>query len=178
MHEPRRATSQPDIHRVTARRTITDAQRRTRLATRHLLIPATRTDDIATIADSLVALHSTDPSTVYLSATARMEHPLIDAVSKALYDDRSVIRHHAMRRTLWVLTPHMARHAHAACTVALASAQSKRLVGMIEESGVATDGAAWAMTAKEEILSWLSAARVGRSLHAGRQTFGSHSQLA
>ena len=112
---------------MTARRKFTDAQRRARLATRHRLLPATRTDDVATIADSVVALHSTDPATVYLSAMARMKHPSIEAVSKALYDDRTVVRHHAMRRTLWVLTPQMARWAHAACTVAVATKQGKRL---------------------------------------------------
>ena len=111
-----------------ARRRITDEQRRARLALRQRLAPTTRTDDVVAITDSVVALHSTDPSTVYLSAVARMKHPSIEAVSAALYDERSIVRHHAMRRTLWVFTPTMARMAHAACTTALASAQWKRLV--------------------------------------------------
>ena len=54
---------------------------------------------------ALVALHSTDPVTVHLSAMVRMVHPSVAAVERALYDDRSVVRHHAMRRTLWVATP-------------------------------------------------------------------------
>ena len=107
---------------------------------RHRLLPSTRTDDVASIADSVVALHSTDPSTVYLSAMARMLDPSVEAVSNALYDDRTVVRHHAMRRTLWVFTPQMARWAHAACSVAVATAQWKRLAKMAEDSGVATDG--------------------------------------
>src|SRR6185295_2563623 len=82
------ADAQPrerDNPAVTARRKITDAQRRARLATRHRLLATARTDDVAAIADSVVALHSTDPATVYLSAMARMKHPSIEAVSKAIY---------------------------------------------------------------------------------------------
>ena len=49
-------------------RTVTADERRARLARRHRLLPEDRTDDVARIADDLVALHSTDPVTVYLSA--------------------------------------------------------------------------------------------------------------
>jgi len=61
-----------------------DDERRARLATRHLLLSGTRTDDIPEIADALVALHSTDPPTVYLSAMVRMEHPSTAAVEQVL----------------------------------------------------------------------------------------------
>ncbi len=47
-------------------------ERRARLARRHLLLPSLRTDDVAAIADAVVALHSTDPVTVHLSAMQRM----------------------------------------------------------------------------------------------------------
>ncbi len=131
-----RATSRPDNRMVTTRRTITAAQRRSRLAASHGLIPSAQTDDVAAIADSVVALHSTDPLTVYLSAMARMQRPSVEAVSTALYNDRTVVRHHAMRRTLWVCTPQTARWAHAACTTALAVTEWKRLAKMVEDSGV------------------------------------------
>ncbi|MEZ5207019.1 MAG: crosslink repair DNA glycosylase YcaQ family protein [Acidimicrobiales bacterium] len=90
-------------------RRITIAERRARLARRHRLLPSTRTDDVAEIADSLVALHSSDPASVYLSAMARMRHPSVTTVESALYETRSVVRFHAMRRTLWVATPEVAR---------------------------------------------------------------------
>jgi len=142
---------------VTARRKITIDERRARLAERHRLTTATKTDDIAAIADSVVALHSSDPATVYLSAVARMQHPEIEAVSAALYDHRTIVRHHAMRRTLWVFTPEVARIAHAACTTALADKQRALLIKMAEDSGVATDGAAWSEKAKAETLAALAA---------------------
>src|ERR1700712_2282233 len=104
---------------------IRTAARRARLAVRHRLLPHEHTDDVAAIADSVVALHSSDPVTVYLSATARMIHPSLEAVSAALYDDHSVIRHHAMRRTLWVMTPEVTRLAHAACTTGLVRGEWK-----------------------------------------------------
>jgi hypothetical protein len=37
----------------------------------------------------LVCLHATDPATVYLSAWARMTHPTIESVDRALYRDRN-----------------------------------------------------------------------------------------
>ena len=138
------------------------------MATRHRLLATARTDDVTAIADSLVALHSTDPATVYLSAMARMKHPSIEAVSKALYEDRTVVRHHAMRRTLWVFTPQMARWAHAACTVAVATTQWKRLAKMVEQSGVATDGAAWTTVAKAEILAALTSMGASTARQVGQ----------
>ena len=116
---------------------------------------AARCDDVAAISDSVVALHSSDPATVYLSTMARMADPTIDAVARALYQERTVVRHHAMRRTLWVLTPTMARRAHASCTAALAPIEWKRLARMVEDSKVASDGAAWISTAKADTLAAL-----------------------
>ena len=90
---------------MTPHRTVDDAERRARLAHRHLLLPDDRTDDLAALADALVVLHSSDPVTVYLSALVRMRTPSLAAVDRALYDERTLVRHHAMRRTLWVGTP-------------------------------------------------------------------------
>ncbi len=135
---------------------------------RHRLAPSARTDDVAAITDSVVALHSTDPATVYLSAMARMKHPSIEAISTALYDDRTVVRHHAMRRTLWVFTPTMARWAHASCTTALASAQWKRLAQMVEDSGIATDGAAWVAAARADTLAALASMGTATARQLGK----------
>lgn len=174
----RRATSMPNLgthnlggcdnRLVATRRKLTDEQRRSRLALRQRLASSTRTNDVAAITDSVVALHSTDPSTVYLSALARMKHPSIEAVAAALYDERTVVRHHAMRRTLWVFTPTMARWAHAACTTALASAQWKRLVQMVDDSGFADDGAAWVASARAETLAALAAMGTATARQLGK----------
>lgn len=154
---------------MTALRKITVGERRDRLAKRHRLTTATRTDDVAAIADSVVALHSTDPATVYLSAIARMQHPTIEAVSTAIYDDRTVVRHHAMRRTLWVFTPEVARIAHAACTASLAQTQRKLLARMVEDTGIATNGAAWSEGAKAETLAALASMGSATARQLGKQ---------
>ena len=90
---------------------------------RHLLVPATRVERVDQVADALVALHSSDPASVYLSAAMRMVDPSLDGVDNALYGERSVVRHHAMRRTLWVMTPEVARLVHAAFTLRIAAAE-------------------------------------------------------
>ena len=131
---------------------ITDEQRRVRLARRHLLLPDRRTDDVVAISDAMVALHSSDPASVYLSAWARMNHPSLTAVDGVLYDPPALIRHHAMRRTLWVMSPVVARLAHAACTTGLVRAQTTRTAGMIEQAGISEHGADWLAQAKRKVL--------------------------
>lgn len=127
-------------------------ERQARLAVRHRLLPGRRTDDLPALVEDLVALHSSDPVTVYLSALARMATPSIEAVSRALYDDRSLIRHHAMRRTLWVGTPETVRRLHAAATRALVPTERKRTCGMLAASGVA-DPESWLDGARDLVLS-------------------------
>ena len=89
-----------------------------------------------------MAVHSSDPATPYLSFVARMAHPSLDAVSDALYRDRALVRVHAMRRTLWVFTPEIARLAHAACTVSLARKEWDQLRRWVARSGI-DDPDAW-----------------------------------
>ncbi|MDN5747003.1 MAG: winged helix DNA-binding domain-containing protein [Pseudonocardia sp.] len=118
-------------------RHVSAAERRARLALRHRHLPSARTDDVVAITDGLVALHSTDPVTVYLSAAARMRTPALAPVDAALYDERSLIRHHAMRRTLWVFGHDAARLAHHGTTVAVARVQRRNTLAMLEAGGVA-----------------------------------------
>ncbi|MEO5899891.1 MAG: winged helix DNA-binding domain-containing protein [Ilumatobacteraceae bacterium] len=134
---------------------VTTAQRRARLAVRHRLVASEHTDDIAAIADSLVALHSSDPVTVYLSAVARMVHPSLDAVATSLYDEHTVVRHHAMRRTLWVMTPGVTALAHAACTTGLVKPEWNRIARLLESSEITDDGDAWLTAAKRDTLAAL-----------------------
>jgi hypothetical protein len=156
-------------------RRVTVGERRARLARRHRLLPATRTDDVAAIADSIVALHSSDPVSVFLSAMARMRHPSIAAVEAAIYEARSVIRFHAMRRTLWVATPSVARLAHASSTTKLLGPEHRKFVKLLAESGVCDNGDEWIASAKEQVLAALhrageaSTRQLGEAVPALRQ---------
>jgi hypothetical protein len=145
------------------------------LALRHRLLPSARTDDVAAIADSVVALHSSDPVSVFLSALARMSDPSIAAVEAALYEARSVIRFHAMRRTLWVATPSVARIAHASSTTKLLGPEHRRFVKLLADNGISDDGDGWIASAKEEVLAALhrageaSTRQLGEAVPALRQ---------
>jgi hypothetical protein len=109
---------------------ISDESRRRRLAWRQLLIPHSRVERAEEVADALVALHSSDPVSVYLSAAMRLRDPSLADVDRALYDDRTLIRHHAMRRTLWVMTPDIARAAHDGFTRKFAAAERDRTAAL------------------------------------------------
>jgi hypothetical protein len=148
-------------------------ERRNRLAVRHRLVPSSRIDDLPQIADDLVALHSSDPVTVYLSATARMRSPSLAAVDKALYEDRSLIRHHGMRRTLWVSTPEVVRLIHAAATRDLIAGERRRTAALLAASGI-DDPERWLDDAAEQVLADLhehgpsTARELGRRVEALR----------
>jgi hypothetical protein len=131
---------------------VDDEERRARLAQRHLLLPAARTDDVPWIADALVALHSSDPVTVFLSAMVRMRSPSVAAVEQALYEDRTLVRHHAMRRTLWVATPPVVRRMHATATRALVEPERRRTRDMLAANGVA-EPLAWLAEAERLVLA-------------------------
>jgi hypothetical protein len=149
-------------------------ERRARLAERHRLLPGTRTDDLSQIADDLVALHSSDPVTVFLSAMARMAHPSTEAVEKSLYIDRSLIRHHGMRRTLWVATPPVVRLMHAAATRDLLANERRRTCQLLARSGV-EDPEQWLAEAEKLVLTDLrqygpsTAREIGQRSEALRQ---------
>ncbi len=115
---------------------ITADERRARLARRHHLEAASRTDDVLVIAGDMVALHATDPATVFLSAAARMRHPSVAAVERALYEDRALVRTLGMRRTMFVLPVEIVPVVQAACTDALVPAERRRTLMMLAQDGV------------------------------------------
>ncbi|MGV3759738.1 MAG: winged helix DNA-binding domain-containing protein [Actinomycetota bacterium] len=127
-----------------ARSRVTTEERRARLAVRHRLAPRARVDDdVAAIARSLVALHATDPMTVVLSALVRMRTPDQALVEAALFEDRTVARVMAMRRTLWVAPVESLPVLQSAAADGVAAAERRRLVKLLEDAGVADDGEAW-----------------------------------
>src|SRR6476646_9350997 len=114
------------------------AERRARLVRRHRLALAERAADPLAVARSLVCLHATDAVTVFLSIRARSDGVASDDVERALYEDRSLVRLLAMRRTLWVVPRELVPAVFAGATRAVASTQRKRLEGFVRDSGVST----------------------------------------
>lgn len=119
---------------------VTPAQRRARLAWRHRLAAEALADSPVEVARDLVALHSTDPSSVYLAAWARMANgDVAAAVHQALYEERSLIRLMAMRRTVFVTSLDVAPVLQAACSRAVAARERRKLESMLAAAGVAED---------------------------------------
>jgi DNA glycosylase AlkZ-like len=119
------------------------AERRARLVLRHRLAPSARASDPVDAAGSLVALHSTDAATVFLTAWARTTDFEPEHLEKALYVDGTLVRMLGMRRTLWVVPRDLAPLVDAACTQTVAARERKRLEGIVAASGIADDPADW-----------------------------------
>jgi hypothetical protein len=119
-------------------RMIGTKERRARLGLRHRLARPAGSVEEATAA--LVGLHSSDPTSVYLSARARVSGFVPDDLEDALYERRSLARMIGMRRTLFVVPREVAAVMDEACTKALAPPERRRLVGMLEEQGIAPAG--------------------------------------
>jgi hypothetical protein len=140
-----------------ATRFVDAEERRGRLAVRHRHVVAERTDDVVALTDGLVALHSTDPVSVYLSAAARMTLPSLAPLDAALYEERSLVRHHAMRRTLWVFGHEAARIAHHASTLGLVKVQRRNTLAMLDGAGIAAPEK-WLDAASDEVVALLTEA--------------------
>jgi hypothetical protein len=128
-------------------------ERRARLGVRHHLATA-RATSVAAVAESLVALHSTDPASVFLAVQARTGLD-VRAIDRELYEDRSVIRMLGMRRTMFVLPVGTAPMVQAACTDAIATVQRRMYTKLLVEAGVG-DGA-WLADVEQATLQALAA---------------------
>ena len=121
------------------------------------MTPAARVDDdVAAIARSVVVLHATDPGTVVLSALARMRAPDLGVVERALYEERTVLRMLGMRRTVYTVSLDAAPIVQASSTDAVAARERKRLVALLEEKGVAADGARFLRTVERATMAKLT----------------------
>ena len=107
-------------------RHIGDDERRARLGVRHLLTDGTRASSVADAAAAMVVLHATDPATVYLEARARMVSSSPASIERELYDEPTVLRMLAMRRTLFLVPLTDVPMVHAAASVGVAERERPR----------------------------------------------------
>jgi hypothetical protein len=129
---------------------IDTAQRRARLGRRHHLAPAARAASVAAVARGMVALHATDPATVYLSILARQSGASVAEIERALYDDKQLMRMLGMRRTMFVVPVELAPVVQAACTLAIAAQERRRTIQLLEPAAFADDVAEWLATVEEQ----------------------------
>jgi hypothetical protein len=144
-------------------RMIDVADRRARMARRHRLAPGHRAADVVDAARSMVCLHATDPATVYLSARARVDGMTVADLEGALYVDRSLVKHLAMRRTLFVFPRESVAVAQAGASNRVADAERVRLVRDVERAGLHRDGERWLSEASKQVLAALSDGREATS---------------
>lgn len=134
-------------------RQFTADERRRRLVNRQFLsLPDTVPDATA----ALVGLHATDPATPFLSLWARCPGFAAADLEDALYQNRSVVRHLAMRRTLWVVTADDLPVVQSAASDRVAANEHRRLVADLHKAGVTKDGEKWLATACSAVLDHLA----------------------
>jgi Winged helix DNA-binding domain len=122
-------------------RPVSVAERRRRLAVRHRL--AARADTAAGAVTGIIALHGTDPASVYLSVRARTNDVGLAAVDHALYTERALVRMLGMRRTVFVVPAGLVPVIQAACTDQIAERLRRQLTQVVQEAGIAPDAATW-----------------------------------
>ena len=133
---------------------IGDAERRARLVRRHHL--GRTAPDVTTLARDVVALHSSDPSTPHLSAWARVGGFRTRDLDDALLDARTLVRIHAMRRTLFVVAAAEAPALEAAVSADIAAKERKRVEGWVEEA-VEQPARPWLDELEAQVLDVLAA---------------------
>jgi hypothetical protein len=135
---------------------IAASERRARLARRHHLAAEAPAADVASLAGRLVGLHASDPATVFLSAQARITGFAPADLEAAMYDERALRKHLAMRRTLFVFPTELLPVVQAACTDAVLAGERRRLRNDVERQGIAADGARWLVRAERATLRALA----------------------
>lgn len=125
---------------VEVARHVDDAERRARLGVRHAL--AEPLADTLAAARSVVCLHATEPASVHLAAWARSRAVRAD-VDRALYDDRSVVKQLAMRRTVFAFPRELLPAVWGSASARVAGQQERRMASEMEKVGITDDGAAW-----------------------------------
>lgn len=133
-------------------RRVTTEERRARVVRRHLLTPEARSSSVAGVAGALGALHSSDPSTVFLSVRARADGLDPDAIEQELYDERTVLRMLGMRRTLFVVPREARPIVQSACTDAIAARERRRLEGALAATPGIADPCSWLVEAEAAAL--------------------------
>ncbi|MEU9521388.1 winged helix DNA-binding domain-containing protein [Streptomyces sp. NPDC048224] len=138
------------------RRHIGTAERRDRLALRQLLTASARARSPEEVAGALVALHGTDPATVHLAVGARLADSAktVAETERALYDDRSLVRMHGMRHTVFVFPTELTAVVHASTGRTVAARERARLLKNMAEAGA--PDAAWLAEVEESTLAALA----------------------
>ncbi len=137
-------------------RHITDEERRARIARRHGIDPTRRHPDAVAATRAMTVLHSTEPPSVHLALHARVDALTTADVDRALYDDRSLVKQLAMRRTLFVFPRDLLPAAWGSASARVAETQRKGVVKDVTDAGLAGDAEGWVKRAGDAVLARLA----------------------
>lgn len=124
-------------------RLVDDGERRDRIAVRQALHPDHRAADPLAAARATTALHATEAATVHLAVRARTAGVSPFDIDRALYEDRTLIKQLAMRRTLFAFPRDLLPAALGVAVSRIAPEQRRLIARDAQKHGVADDGAAW-----------------------------------
>ena len=142
---------------MSPRRRVPDQERRARLARRHGVSPAHRLSDPLAATRAMTVLHATEPASVLLSLVARVDGLTVAAAERALYDDRTLVKQLAMRRTLFVFPRELLPAAWGSASARVAGTERRRMTGEAakhpELAAAWPDGSAWLDDARARVLA-------------------------
>ncbi len=138
-------------------RRITVDERRARLGLRHALADQGAAD-VVDAARAVVGLHGTDPASTFLAALARTPGATTDDVERALYDDRTLVRVLAMRRTLFAVPREDVGIVLVGAGADIGRQQRTLLAKMLVESEVTDDPGPWVDRAEAAALAAMDGA--------------------
>lgn len=138
------------------RDTVSNAERRARIAVRHGVAAAHRFPDAVSATRAMTVLHATEPATVYLSLHQRVADLTVADVAAALYEERSLVKQLAMRRTLFVFPRDLLAAAWGSASARTHGSESRRLAKDAVRAGLTDDGDVWVRASRERILALLA----------------------
>ncbi|MFE0651875.1 winged helix DNA-binding domain-containing protein [Streptomyces sp. NPDC059534] len=144
------------LGRMSETRAIGAAERRARLGVRHRLAAGARAGSAAEVGDALVALHGTDPASVFLAVGARLAGGIgpVAEVERALYEDRTLVRMHGMRHTVFAFPAPLLPAVHASTTHPAAVRERTALLAHLAAGS--TFDAAWLAETERLVLAELA----------------------
>lgn len=102
---------------------------------RHRLATEALAESPLDVTESLVAVHGTDPASVHLGIAARVLRMNAPATDSALYSERSLIRMHGMRRTVFIVPRSAAAVVHWSSTAPIARREATTLSRFVADGG-------------------------------------------
>jgi hypothetical protein len=153
---------------VPSRASLDVAERRARLGVRHHLASNARADSPVRVGRDLVALHGTDPATVFLSIFARTTAATVSVIEDALYVHRALVRMLGMRRTMFVVPDELAPVVQAGCTRAIAVRLRRQYQRFLEAAGLVEDVPAWWRRVEDATLRTLEIRRAATAQELGQ----------